>query len=408
MNVWEPLGIAYIVSYCKAHNDFIDFRFFSENFDKKSDILKEASTSDIVAFSCTTPTYYRSLRLAGEIKSLSSRVRVVVGGWHPTSVRKKEHSVIDTIIVGEGEVAFSDLININYKEFPEIITGTPLEFDKLPWPDRSFIRNQRYLSLCEKMCGERIASFQSVRGCRFNCSICSEYSMTGGCGIRVRDSIDLLTEVKYVHKAYSISSFKFVDPTWSISKDKIEKFCKEKIKRRVSLPWEAMVHASTLTKSLMKLMKEANCKCIAVGCESGSQDVLDEIRKKTTVSKIEKVFKWAKEIKLHNRAFFIIGLPNETIETINDSIRLIERITPDLAGFTILCPYPGSDYYSNEFRDVDWENADEYSNDFWYTEAFSNSDLKRIQSELVEKFKEKIVHRERHNKVIENEKSNSN
>jgi radical SAM superfamily enzyme YgiQ (UPF0313 family) len=107
------------------------------------------------------------------------------------------------------------------------------------------------------------------------------------------------------------------------------------------------------------------------------------------------VFKWAEEYGIKRRAFFLIGMPDETDEDIDYTIELIDEIGPDVVGFTILAPYPGSDYYNPGLhKDVDWSKVDEYSNDIWSTAHFTNSDLKDTQAYLKDRYKHLLCERQ--------------
>jgi len=386
-NIWESLGIAYIASYLKQSNPLINIQFLHGNFDK--DIVKKCINSDIVAFSCTTPTFDNGLKLATEIKEINPSVHVIAGGWHVTAIRENRWDVIDSIIIGEGEWAFNEIVNNGNRD--KVIFGKFLKFNQLYWPDRKIIKQEATLDLCESICGERIASFQSRRGCPMNCKMCSESCMTGGTKVRVRDPLDLLYEIQYVDKIYNITKFKFLDPTWCYPKKAVYDFCELKIKSGMKLKWEGMVHAGFIDKDMLKIMKESGCDQINVGVESGSQLILNSINKGVTVEKIKKVFKWGHELGINMRAFFILGTPEESYETISDTEKLAEEINPDVFGMTLLCPYPGSSYYDDEkYKDIDWSRADEYSNDFWETKNFTNSELKQIQKKFKEKFIDKL------------------
>ncbi len=246
------------------------------------------------------------------------------------------------------------------------------------------------------MANQRITGFQANRGCPFRCTYCAERCITGIINrnnpIRSRNLPDLLNEIEFVENKYNLDYFKFVDATFDVSSKYVTDFCKEKIKRDLTIEWECMIHASIAKEEMFPWLKKANCNQINVGCESGSPKILKEIRKGVSVDKIIKVFDWGKKYGIKRRAFFLIGTPSETLEDIKLTEKLIERIDPDFLGVTILCPYPGSDYYNHEkMKDIDWSFTDEYSNDFWHTEYFSNQDLKNIQKELTDKFKERLV-----------------
>ena len=393
-NIWEPLGIAYIIAYCKNHTSGIEFDFAHGNFDDDGTILKKCLESDIVAISTTTPTSDYALRLAKTIKSKNVSIITVLGGWHPTTIPREDHYFhnINISVIGEGEAIMPQIIRDEIWQPSTITSKDYLSFDDLPWPDRAAVKQERHLDLCHRMCGLRIASFQSRRGCPMNCAFCGEHCMSGDSKVRVRDPEDLLDEIDSVYTDYEIDMFKFLDPTWVAPISAAYDFCQAKIRRGNHLPWEAMGHAGFITKDLLALMVEANCKQINIGVESGSLALLKDMRKGVTPKKIKKVFRWCHDLDLEVRGFFLLGMPNETLQTAEETFDLIQAIEPDVFGMTILCPYPGSDFYDPiEHADIDWSKADEYSNNFWKTKNLCNDDLKRIQGVFAEAFKDKIA-----------------
>jgi radical SAM superfamily enzyme YgiQ (UPF0313 family) len=389
-NVWEPLGLAYLIAYCKKHVPEIDVKFCHGNFDSSYHTLWKAVTSDVVAFSATSPTYKNALEVAHRIKQHPrNKTKIVLGGWHVTAMEDKNFDHVDHVVSGEGETAMRSIL-WGDKRFH--VPGRPMDFEELMWPDREAIKQERHLDQCYKMCGLRIASFQSRRGCPMNCAFCSEHCMSGEYGVRVRDPEDLLDEIDSVYTNYKIDMFKFLDPTWVHPVKAAYDFCEAKIRRKNHLPWEAMGHAAFLTKDLLKLMKSANCKQINVGVESGSQKILNDMRKGVTVSKIKKVFKWCHELNLEVRGFFLIGMPNDSLKTAGETWDLAKEIKPDMFGMTILCPYPGTDFYNPvKHKNVNWARADEYGNDFWETKHLCNADLKRVQRVFAKGFKDKLA-----------------
>ena len=396
-NIWEALGLAYIAAYCKKNfRGELEIRYFNGYFDSDEEIISKSINSDIVGFSCTSPTFKHGRTLARQIKEKNPKVHIVFGGYHCSAIYDEviELDEIDQIVVGEGEKAFLSILNGNREK---IVFGSRVTFEELPFPDREVIKNEREVELSYNLCGERIASFQSKRGCPFKCAFCSERIITGifnrnSNPIRVRDQNDLLNEIELVADKYRLQKFKFVDATWNTSLEDVRDFCKEKIRRGFELEWEANIHAGLAKEEMFWWMEKANCKQIDVGCESGSQRILRDIGKGVSVKKIIKVFEWGRKYNLSRRAFFIIGMPNETRDDIKLTEKFVEKIKPDVVGFTILCPYPGCDIYDyQKFGDISWDKTDEYSNDFWETEYFSNQELKEIQRKMMEKFKKNLA-----------------
>ncbi len=402
-NIWEALGAAYIGAYIKKKfPGKLKISFYQGFFDDDRTIIEGSQKSDIVAFSCTSPAYLHGLNLAKSIKEINPEVRTVFGGFHPSAVPNDcvEDAAVDQVVVGEGEDAFLKIVS---GETSSIVYGDKFAGLNDILPDRELIKNIRSIDLCEQQISRRITSFQSVRVCPFSCAFCAERTVTGLFNqktnpVRERDPIHLLDEIEAVSQKYILDYFKFSDATWNTSKEKVISFCEEKIKRGFILPWEANLHASFVDREMLKTMKAAGCSQINIGCESGSQKILNTIRKGLTVEKIKQVFLWGKELGIERRGYFLIGMPDETVEDIKLTEALIEEIKPDVVGFTLLCPYPGTDFYNpDEMKDYDWSLTDEYSNPFWQTDHFTNKELKEQQKCLTEKYPENLAW---HHKII--------
>jgi radical SAM superfamily enzyme YgiQ (UPF0313 family) len=119
------------------------------------------------------------------------------------------------------------------------------------------------------------------------------------------------------------------------------------------------------------------------------------MHKDATIEAIENVFRWSKDCGIERRAFFLLGMPEETEEDLQLTDQLIDKIQPDYFGITLLCPYPGSDYYDfDKHQDVDWSNTDEYSNVFWSTPHFTNFQLKEWQRKITNKYRNRLCKRQ--------------
>jgi anaerobic magnesium-protoporphyrin IX monomethyl ester cyclase len=401
-NSWEALGLGYISAYLKSKVKDIEVEFYQGCFDDDEVIIKGSKDSDIIAFSCTTPTFPFAIKTARKLKQINSRIHTVVGGYHPSAVPQNcLVDGIDQIIVGEGEAAMVDIIKGNRNK---IINARNMEFTELPWPDRKLIKNERNIQVAYKDNKKRITSFQSHRACPFRCKYCADgfnkvlYGNIKKAPVRYRPIHDLLDEMQEVVRDYMLDLMKFSDPTWNTNINWVMEFCREKIKRGFTTPFYPNIHAGVCAEEMFVLMADANCYEIAVGVESGSPKILKQIGKGTTINSIKRCVKWAKRAGILVRGYFILGMPDETEEDLRLTESFAEDLELDEYGFTILCPYPGTHMYdSKNHTSVDWENTDEYSNDFWQTKYLSNQKLKEWQYYLTEKFRDKLTW---HNKAI--------
>ncbi|MHC4183568.1 MAG: B12-binding domain-containing radical SAM protein [Planctomycetota bacterium] len=401
-NSWEALGLGYIGAYLKAHLKGIDIDFYQGCFDDDKIIIKGCQGSDIAAFSCTTPTFPHTLKIIRALKQINPSIHTVVGGYHPSAIPNDcLIEGIDQVVIGEGEVAMLDIVKGNREK---IAHGCVLEFDELPWPDRALIQNERNIQVAYNDNKKRITSFQSHRACPFMCKYCADgfikvlYGNVKKAPVRHRPVEDLLDEMQEVTKTYRLDLLKFSDPTWNINVDWVRKFCTEKIRRGFTTPFYPNIHAGVCTEEMFNLMAEAGCYEIAVGVESGSPKILKQIGKGTSVNTIKRCVAWAKKAGILVRGYFIIGMPDETDEDLRLTEQLADELELDEYGFSLLCPYPGTQMYAHDkYKIVDWENADEYSNDFWQTSYLSNQQLKEWQQHLTEKYKDRLTW---HNKAI--------
>lgn len=391
-NIWEPIGLGFIAGYLKKHFvGELDLQCFQGNFDTDEIIIEACTGADVVGFSCTSPAYPHALRLAVAIAEKSPKTRKVFGGFHPSAlpIECSKHPAVDQVVVGEGEEVFLQIVN---GRTDIVIQGTKPAMQELAWPDRDIIKNIRTVDLCESMNGKRIASFQCNRVCPVNCAFCAERIVSGrfhkrNNPIRSRHVSELCDEIEHVTKQLNLNYFKFVDATFDISPQFVIDFCKEKIKRGNTTEWECLIHCSFTTAEMFQWLKKAQCYQVNMGVESGSDRILKDIGKGLRVKTIKRAFIWAKEAGIERRGFFLFGMPNETRDDLLLTEQLIDEIKPDVVGFTILCPYPGTKFYDSEVhKEVDWEKADEYSNDFWSTEHFSNIELKAQQTYFKTKY----------------------
>jgi len=394
-NSWEALGLGYIGAYLKRHCD-VELNFFHPNFDSDHAILEGTAGTDICMFSCTSPAIDYALTLAGAIKCRDPKVRTVFGGYHPSALPGdvKQAGFVDYVVVGEGEVPAEAIVR-GYPYWR--LDGRRMSFDELSWPDRELIRNERHIAVAEKDTGLRITSFQSRRGCPYGCKYCLDGQKVMYKGKPCeRDIKDLLTEIDSVAYKYRLDLIKFCDPTWNTNPQYVKDFCKEKIRWKLHIPFFANIHARNGDQEMFDMMAEANCTTIGLGVETGSERILQQMGKGTTKDDVRGTVRMAKNSGIGIRGYFLTGMPDDDNESLQETMDFADELELDEYGFTILCPYPGTAFYAEDperFKDVNWEGADEYRNDFWRTKYLTNAELVAWQDRLMERFCKKLTGR---------------
>lgn len=399
VNSWEAQGLGFIGAYLKRHEPRLNLAFYQGCFDSDADILAGCADADIVGFSCTSPTMKHALFLAERIKAANSKTWTVFGGYHPSALPEatQVHPAVDQVVVGEGEAA---MLGIVHGDRRPLLRGRRMAFDELPWVDRELIRNERTIDLAEKLTGQRITSFQGHRGCPHACRFCADGArkVLYGRAVCERAVDDLLDEIASVSAKYRLDLIKFSDPTWNVNTGFVRRFCERKVTRQISVPFFSYIHAAATSERMFEQMAEAGCQEIGLGIESGSDRVLKAVGKHTTTASIRRAVQMARTTPIRIRGFFILGTPEETEDDLRRTEGFAEELDLDEYGFSILCPYPGTDYHDSDpdqFAEVDWSVTDEYHNDFWKTRNLSPDRLRYWQERLCRKFGQRLTLRQR-------------
>lgn len=399
-HTWEALGVGYIISYLKKHSSKnLEISFYSAFYDSDEEIIKNSRDAEIVAFSCTSPQYRHGLFLAKQIKN--DRNVIVFGGVHPSALPEdvlREPS-IDIIVKGEGERSILSIVNEiadNNRIPKKVVCSEYIEdIDSIPFPDRIIIKNERNIHQAYTDNKKRIASVLSSRGCPFRCSFCCS-PVVWQRKTRFRSPVNILDEIEELERTLQIQFLKFADDTFTVDKKRILEFCRLKSERGIDIPFGANAHINTINDDLLKALSDSGCQELWYGVESGSPKILNDMHKSTNVLDIKRVFKLTKDFGMKTRAYFLIGMPNETIEDIRMTEQLCDEIEPDIVGFTLLAPYPTNEYYDHfTMKNWDWSTFDEYTNDWVHTTTLSNAQLKTEQKRLVEKYQKKITFKQK-------------
>jgi radical SAM superfamily enzyme YgiQ (UPF0313 family) len=251
------------------------------------------------------------------------------------------------------------------------------DLDDIPFPDREVIKQERHLKYVEKQLGYRVASMIMGRGCPGRCTFCASKSVWSTKN-RLRSPENILQEMELITDKYNLDFISFADDEIGLNKKHLLEFCKLKAESNCHIQWGCNMIASAVDHEVCNALRNANCKEIWIGVESGSPEILKDMKKPVNLDQIMDAFEISAEYGLKRRAYCLLGMPNESYETIRQTESLIDIIDPDVVGFTILAPYPGSDFYDKKIHaNVDWSNVDEYSNDIISSLYLTNEQLKK-------------------------------
>lgn len=356
---FEPLGVLYIAAQiCDQHNVQI-----VDSFNRKLNIeetLEEVLSfnPDVVGISLTmSPIVSFGREIAEKLKSLNPEIKIVGGGTHATFVGEQlaTNSHLDVVVLHEGEFAFSEIlrcfegrgdltdvkgiiVNNNNGVFIKTPEREPLsDLDSLSFPARHLLPDHTIYSRKHIL---------SSRGCVYKCIYCASSAMNQY-RWRARSTQNVLAEIEIVASQYS-KSFYFADDNFPVDKQRTIEICKGIIARGLDIKWACLSRVEFIEDAdLLKIMAESGCGEVFIGAESGSDQVLNKMKRYYTAEDVKRIVKLCFDIGISTTVSFIIGNPYESLEDVKMTFELaMELHTPNVA-FHIFTPYIGTQAFTS-------------------------------------------------------------
>jgi anaerobic magnesium-protoporphyrin IX monomethyl ester cyclase len=367
---------------------------------KLADIVVENKPA-AVGIAYLTPLKYVVERITALVKEIDSEIKVIAGASHPTfcpdDVMQNEN--IDFVIRGEGEIPLLNLVKefkkdkprwedvpgIYYRDGDGQVLNTPGvglidNLDELPFLARDLVLNCDYNRY-------RLHSMMTTRGCPYTCSFCADKRLWGG-RVRRRSVANVIKEMKLLKDTYRIDYVDIADGTFTYDRRYLRTFCKAMIDQKLGIKWRCTARYDNLDEELLQLMKQANCCGLYFGLESGSNRVLKLIDKRITVDQIIRVSEMVYASGIPAASSVLMGLPGETKEDMEETLKLMKRVKTDLFDVNSFTPLPGTSLYdamSEEARkSVDWRKVSLKSFDGYFSESVSQDDFRKCISEAYE------------------------
>ncbi len=408
-----PLGLGYIAAVLEQND--IDVRIIDGyieglNREKLSKEL-DAYSPDLVGVSVVTPRAKQGLEIARIIKEKSPKTYVVLGGPHITALGQEvvTHDEVDIGVIGEGENTMLELVKAleNEKDLSsvagiiyqdkdgQVIRTKSREMiknlDDLPRPAYHLLPIGKYNppAAWSKRTDGTYANIITSRGCPHSCTYC-DVRITFGRRYRTHSPEHVVDELEYLYKEFKVRNISFRDSIFNLNKERIKQICRLMIKRGLDISWECNGRVNYVDEELLRVMKESGCWQIQYGVESGNQEILNKASRNTTIDQIREAFKLTKKVGLEVHGYFMVGLPGETKETLKDTIKLAKEISPDLVGFTIAIPFPGTEFFEwakehKYLRTDDW-NSFVYNTAIVETPQLSINDLLDAQKKALRSY----------------------
>ncbi|HOD15925.1 MAG TPA: radical SAM protein [Spirochaetota bacterium] len=330
---------------------------------------------DVIGSTGVTMNINTALRILEDYHEESPGCSILIGGPHVSFDAQNilsGNQFIDFVIRGEGELTTVELLEnlgkpekygairgLSFRDGNEIIHGEWREFIQdiniLPLPARHLIQLSKYKAL-----GLPINMITS-RGCPFECIFCVGSRMVGR-RVRYFDTKRVVDEFEML-AGMGFRQINIVDDLFTSNKKRCTEICEEIISRGIKHPWTAFARVDTVTKELLDVMKASGCTTLCFGIESGNQEILDRVKKKTTLDKIEKAIRVCNEAGILPMASYIMGLPGESPDTVRETMEFARKLCNSY-GFHILAPFPGTEVrekaeeYGMKILTSDWDQYD--------------------------------------------------
>ena len=371
---WPPAWVAYLTGHLRQAG-FDDIHFIDAMTDNIPDeeLARKiaACAPDVVGVTSITPSIYRAeevLRIASEVVPQAVRV---LGGVHATFMYKQvlsEAPWVDVIVRGEGEEICTALMSairdgrwpadrraihgLAFRDGGEIVAtpaaSTVKDLSKIK-PDWSILEWAKYIYI---PLGTRVAIPNLARGCPFTCSFCSQWKFWRD--YRVREPKDVVDEIEDLVTNHGVGFFILADEEPTINKKKFVEFCQLLIDRGLpdKIKWGINTRVTDIyrDRDLLKFYRKAGLVHVSLGTEAAAQLKLDQFNKETTVAENKEAIRLLREADIFVEAQFIVGLDNETPETLEETFQMAWDWQPDLANWAMYTPWPFTPLFQ-ELRD---------------------------------------------------------
>jgi anaerobic magnesium-protoporphyrin IX monomethyl ester cyclase len=362
---FPPIGIMSLSSVLKqAGHECV--MFDQANPDTPNDVIVDRINREqpaLVGLSFLSTTSYPYAKiLARQIRATNQKVRLAFGGVFATlnaPLVKLQCPEVDFVCRGDGEQLLLELL-ANF-DHPEAVAGLtwmkdgkviqnpnrPMErhLDQWPFPDRESLKldfvESMPLDVPAVLSMERFTTMQTSRGCPWPCVFCDIPIFNEG-KWRARSAQHVVAELKYLEE-HGYGSVYFVDDHFLLQPKRIEAICKGVMDEGLKIQWGIEGRVDSVAQHLFPAMAKAHCRTVMFGIESGSQRILDRLKKEQTLEEVRTAVRNAKKAGIEIvHGFFTVGNPDETVEDMKATFDFASKLPLDTFGFNRLCVYRGT------------------------------------------------------------------
>jgi len=362
-----PLGLAYVAAVLEKEGfqvEIVDNYLLEKPIDYIKQMVRRLNPQ-IVGITCNSVTYRGCVETAKAAKEVLPSCKVVVGGPHPSYMPDSmlQHPEIDYAVLGEGERAMVELATnitkcegdssiaaipgIAFKQGGKIVKTTPnfiSDLDRIPYPARHLLPMNLYDRSVQSLSVRPVETMNVVRGCPYNCTYC-EVSKLWGQTCRAFSPPRVVEEINHLVNKFGSKGIYFIGDNFTINKRRTIEICNLIKKDKLDIEWVCETRVDLISRELLKEMKDAGCRAIWFGVESGSPRILSKINKGITLDQVVHAFKLCREEGIKIDCSFMLGIPGETVNDMNATFGFAKKLDPDWVRFNVFIAVPGSGLY---------------------------------------------------------------
>lgn len=363
---WLNLGFVYIAGALRAAGYQVDYYDAMSLWHRWPDIRQRLTDfrPDVVATTAYTASIVDAVELLGLAREINPEVVTVIGNVHATfsyqELLEKEGGAIDYIVRWEGEETLPELLDcLRAGDDPARVRGLAFRRDNrvLATPARPFIQNLDSLPAAWDLVewpiykyhaknDARLAIVSSSRGCSSQCSFCSQ-QLFWQRSWRGRSPENFVDELAMLHERYGVEVAMLADEIPTLDRQRWQRILELKIARQVpvALLMETRVNDILRDANLMETYRAAGVEHIYVGVEAGTQKTLDIFNKQTKVEQSKAAIDLINGADIVSETSFVLGMPDDTVESIAATVELAKHYNPDMAFFLAIAPWPYAELY---------------------------------------------------------------
>jgi radical SAM superfamily enzyme YgiQ (UPF0313 family) len=167
--------------------------------------------------------------------------------------------------------------------------------------------------------------------------------------MRLRSVTNVVDEMEHLVNEHNVETIAFMDDTFTLNKRRVEEICNEIKNRELKVFWGCTARVDSLSRDILRKMRESGCIAIFMGVESADQQILNDINKKTDLNKIINAFHISRKEKIRTIASVVLGMPGDTKKSIQKTVKFVKELKPSYAIFSLATPYPGTRFYQETF-----------------------------------------------------------